>query len=166
MNRTLRVRHRWSVSALAVIVPLLFAAGLAARREMPVSAAVNGSGTEAAWSRVSELRVSFPDRGTVSFEWLESDDPAARLGFRLRLTEVALPEVLVYHAPHGAGQDALPAGARLLGRVTRGVAGPWPFDGDPGEPGWLILFLPARNEVLHSFRLHPPRTVGGAEDAS
>lgn len=42
MIRPLRTRHRWTVTLLAILIPLLFVLGLMARREVPTQEAPTG----------------------------------------------------------------------------------------------------------------------------
>lgn len=116
MIRSLRVRHRRVVVGLAVLVPAVFIAGLAARR--PAGKGISlppGLQTEPATSVLLQLE------GGDRLDWsVALLDPAEvegppRVAVTLR-SDPKLPELLVYWARGGpAPAERLPDAGRLLG---------------------------------------------------
>lgn len=121
MIRPLRRRHRVTVSVLAVVLPVLFVAGLLTRRPPAVMETLPGA-----------LR---PDSGTSSILLAEEPGlwgdaaittrlyadgtPAARLAVALRPDAyLKAPDILVYWHPTRPTDDAVPDGAYLLGTLA------------------------------------------------
>ena len=144
------------VCALGVLMPIAFAAGIAARRSVPVVTSVS-----------SELVRNAADFGAV--DWAKADlwpgqhiitslrrAPAGSVAVELMFRDLARPDVLVYWAP---GNDAvgqrLPDNARLLGALSDRAPLPFPAELH-GETGRLLLYSLAHNEVVAESRTFKP----------
>ncbi len=151
MIRSLRDRHRVVTTALAVILPIVFLAVLAARpvaREPLESAAADGTGLEPvgpAFSLLVEPRIegrllALPgDSVPRALQVIPSRDPA-------------IPDLLAYLAPAAGDGGSLPPGAVLLGALRGSRVQVLPFaDGAVG--GVLVLYSQGWNRVLASVRL-------------
>jgi hypothetical protein len=148
MIRPLRQRHRVIVCSLGVLLPVAFAAGVAARKPVPVAANVR-----------LELAGQRNDFGSVV--WTKADiwprqhiitslrrDAANSLAVELILGDLAKPDVLVYWAAgKEAAVDSLPDTARLLGNLLNRSPLPLPPN-VRGEAGRLILYSLADHEVV------------------
>jgi hypothetical protein len=149
MTRRLRQRHRVMFCALGVVLPLAFAAGIAARKPVPVMA-----------NLPSALRTEAPRFESVVWE---RDDLWAPRTIRTRLLagtadrravelgvphDIVRPDLLVYWAPGEPGPgDAMPADAVLLGAFTPRAALSLLAEAAQ-HPGWLILYSLADHEVV------------------
>jgi len=148
MIRPLRQRHRAIVCTLGVLLPVVFVAGIAVRKPVPVAANVAPSLTDRA-----------KDFGTVV--WTKSDiwpgqrsttslrrDAAGSVGVELMFSDLVKPDVLVYWA---AGRETaikvLPENARLLAALSSPTPLPIPAD-IRGEAGRLMLYSLADHEVV------------------
>src|ERR1051326_4502049 len=148
MTRRLRQRHRAAVCALAILLPLAFAGGLAARRSVPVlpsaPAGLENSGSRfdtTAWSRTD----LWPARKAVT---ALRRDSGGSLAVELTVPDLTGPDVLVYWAPATeAARARLPAGARLLGVLAGRAPLPVP-EGLRGTSGYLLLYSLADHEIL------------------
>ncbi|MBI5385603.1 MAG: hypothetical protein HZA90_13070 [Verrucomicrobia bacterium] len=149
MIRPLRQRHRVIFCALALVLPLAFAAGVAARKPVPVMAALP--------SAVGGERPQFD-----STIW-ERDDLWTQPPMRARLLagktnrlaveliaarDIARADVIVYWVPGDPKlNDALPDNAVFLGAFTRN--GPLPLPAEAAQQaGSLILYSLADHEIV------------------
>ena len=148
MIRPLRQRHRAVVCTLGVLLPVAFAAGLAARKPVPVAATVpseligqtSGLGP-VVWVR-SDL---WTDRRVLTT--LRRAAAGARAG-EFTFRELARPDVLVYWVTGpGAIAGGLPENARLLGVLSSGVPLPIPAAAR-SETGRFGLYSLADHEVV------------------
>ena len=152
MIRPLRQKHRVMVCTLGVLLPVAFAAGIAARR--PVSAAA---------SVPSQLTGKTIDFGQVV--WMKEDlwpnqrivtrlrrDATGSMAVELICRDLVKPDVLVYCA---AGKDtvveSLPEHARLIGALSNGAPLSIPVD-LRGEIGRFVLYSLADHEVVAGSR--------------
>ncbi len=150
MIRPLRRRHRVIVSTLGVLLPVAFAASLAARKPVPVVATVP-----------SGLADQGNDFGRIV--WTKTDiwpgqrivtslrrDSAGSVAVELMFRDLAKPDVLFYWA---AGKEAaaggLPDNARLLGALSNRTPLPIPA-AVRGEVGRFVLYSLADHEVVAS----------------
>ena len=148
MIRPLRQRHRVIFCSLGVLLPVAFAAGLVARKPIPVAATVP-----------TELAGHTNDFGRVV--WTKTDlwpgqriitslrrDAAGSLAVELIFRDLVKPDILVYW---GAEKDAagkgLPDNARLLGALASRTPLPLPTD-VRGEAGRFVLYSLADHEVV------------------
>ncbi len=164
MIRPLRNRHRVTISLLALAIPALFAAGILARRAVPLAddrlirgvalGAVESTTTVSLDGRLSiVVRRQFNAAGEpgVVFE------PSGLEGY---------PELLVYRAPGSTNSPtSLPPGSRLLGALVAPES-EWfplassttppttPSAGD--DPGQWIVYAWSTGEVIGSLTLDPP----------
>jgi hypothetical protein len=148
MIRPLRQRHRVIVCTLGVLLPVVFAAGLVARKPVPVAA-----------SLPLELAGRANDFGKVV--WTKTDiwpyqriitslrqDSTGSTAVELVFKDLAKPDVLVYWA---AGKEAavegLPDNARLLGALSNRSPLSIPPD-VRGESGRILLYSLADHELV------------------
>jgi hypothetical protein len=155
MNRSLRKRHRAMFITLAVIVPLLFLAGLGVRQSIPavqdptVPPAARGRGDlevlrEDAAPGELPIRVAWlraPGAGTQRMVGLELDGP------------VKQPDLLVYWDEHQGGGSDPSEEARLLGRVGDRLQIVWNVP-QPSSSGRLVFYSAAWKESAGS--MTPP----------
>jgi len=148
MIRPLRQRHRATICSLGVLLPVAFAAGLVARKPVPVATTVplslageaNDFGGEV-WTKTDlwpgKLIITSLRRNAVG-------SVAVELMFR----DLAKPDVLVYWA---AGKEptveGLPDNARLLGALSNRAPLPIPADVH-SEAGRFVLYSLADHEVV------------------
>jgi len=150
MIRPLRQRHRATICSLGVLLPVAFAAGLVARKPVPVATTVplslageaNDFGGEV-WTKTDlwpgKLIITSLRRNAVG-------SVAVELMFR----DLAKPDVLVYWAAGKESADkGLPDNARLLGALSNGAPLSIPADAR-GESGRFILYSLADHEVVAS----------------
>lgn len=152
MIRPLRQRHRTMVCTLGVLLPIAFAAGLAARKPVPVAATVPSGLADQAndFGRVVWTRTDlWPGQRIVTSL---RRNAAGSVAVELIVRDLAKPDVLVYSA---AGKDTavegLPDNARLLGALSNRAALPIPADAR-GETGRLVLYSLADQEVVAASR--------------
>lgn len=150
MIRPLRQRHRVTVCTLGVLLPVAFAAGLLARKPVPVATTVP-----------SGLAGPVHDFGRVV--WAKADiwpgqriittlrrDAAGSAAVELRFRDLAKPDVLVYWAAgKAAAAEGLPDNARLLGALSNLTLLSLPAD-VRGETGRFVLYSLADHEVVAS----------------
>jgi hypothetical protein len=148
MIRPLRQRHRVIVCTIGVLLPVAFAAGLVARKPVPVAATVP-----------SGLARQTNDFGRVV--WTKADiwpgqriitslrrDAAGSAAVELSFRDLAKPDVLVYWAAgQAAAVEGLPDNARLLGALSN--RSPLAIPADVcGESGRFLLYSLAVHEVV------------------
>src|ERR1051326_971931 len=148
MIRPIRRRHRATVCTLAVLLPVAFAAGIAARRPVPV-----------ATSLPTELSRPMPDHGPIV--WTKADlwpgqriiaslrrGAAGSLAIELMFRDLVKPDVLVYWvAGNEAALDRLPDHARLLGALSNRTLLSIPPD-LAGQTGRVVLYSLADHEIV------------------
>ena len=129
MIRPLRRAHRAIVTMLALVLPVLVVAALAARREIPASTRFAG---------LSPRRATF-----------EGEGPGAIVRWEKRLEQLPAPDVLVYWSGEPVSGSVLPRDAVLVGRFVPDVL-PSPAS---RSAGYLILYSLAHQEVIDAARL-------------
>ena len=144
MIRPLRAIHRNVFLALGLLLPVLFASGLLARRNWP-PAASHGQ-TLPAGNVLTEQIVVFDGRRDAVDVYADRADPGS-VQFAPENPLVA-PDVLVYWS-EVSSFSALPGDALLLGPFLPGMHYSVPFQGR--VRGYLVLYSPARQQVLESF---------------
>lgn len=148
MIRSLRQRHCGMVCALAALLPVAFAAGIAARRPVPVAASVPPALADPAdrfgnltWTKTDV----WPDHRILTN--LRRDASGA-VAVEFLFRDITKPDVLVYWA---AGQapvrEGLPENARLLGAFAHRAPLPLPADAR-GETGRFVLYSLADHEIV------------------
>ena len=148
MIRPLRQRHRVIVCTLGVLLPVAFAAGLVARKPVPVAATMPpglaGQGNDFGSVVWTKTDIWPGQRIVTSLRRDSTGSVAVELMFR----DLAKPDVLVYWA---AGKESavegLPANARLLGALSNRAPLPIPAD-VRGEAGRFVLYSLADHEVV------------------
>lgn len=148
MIRPLRQWHRVIVCTLGVLLPVAFAAGLVARKPVPVTATVPSglAGQANDFGRVLWTKADLwpGQRIVTSLRRNAAGSVAVELMFR----DLAKPDVLVYWA---AGKESavegLPNNARLLGALSN--LNPLSIPADVrGEAGRFVLYSLADHEVV------------------
>jgi hypothetical protein len=150
MNSDLRVRHRRTWFALAVLVPGVLLAGLAARGDVPVDAGATERGhLPGPTSEPVATGLADADPAIAGGRW---SDAEGRLWLDLEPTrDLAAPDVLVYWTVRpDAGEedlsDAWLLGA-LRGRARVRMALP---EGAAGGAGTLLLYSLGHRELVAS----------------
>lgn len=159
MIHSLRQRHRWTVCALAVVLPVAFAIGIAARQTIPLAnpAAINlGVGPDVDGTIVWSAPNGWPGKRISTTLW---SDPLGALAVEFTFDELAGPDVLVYWLEGDTLlKDRLPENAQLLGPFSNREK--LPFPGRPrGQRGRFLLYSLANHEVIATSRavsLQPP----------
>ena len=144
MIRRLRAIHRNVFLALGLLLPVLFASGLLERRNWPAPAS-NGRALPAGIV-LAEHIVVFDGRRDAVDLYADRADPGS-VQFAPENPLVA-PDVLVYWS-EVSSSSALPGDALLLGPLLPGMHYSVPSQGR--VRGYLMLYSPARQEVLGSF---------------
>jgi hypothetical protein len=148
MIRPLRQRHRAMVCVLGVMLPVAFAAGLAARKPVPVAATLP-SGLAGRANDFGRVVWTKPDiwPGQRIITSLRRD-AAGSVAVELILRDLVKPDVLVYWtAGKEAAVQGLPGDARLLGACSNRAPLPIPADAR-GEAGRFVLYSLADHEVV------------------
>lgn len=147
MIRSLRQRHRIMVCALGVVLPLAFVAGIAARKPVPIGAALPSQLTSNA-KDFGEVVLTKPDiwPGQRIITSLRRD-AAGSVAVELMFRDLVKPDVLLYWSAGKEGTEGLPENARLLGALLNNTPVPIPADAR-GEAGRIILYSLADHEVL------------------
>lgn len=149
MIRPLRQRHRVMVCALGVVLPMAFVAGIAARKPVPVTAALPSQlvGSAKDFGKVVLTKTDlWPGQRIITSL---RRDTAGSVAVELMFRDLVKPDVLLYWAAGKAGTagDGLPDNARLLGALANGVPLPFPAEAR-GEAGRFILYSLADHEVV------------------
>ena len=149
MIRPLRRLHRWAITVLAVVVPVLFAVGLAARRPNPVSAlpaALAPPSSELVGVR--SLGDLWPGLAVDARIGFDPADPSRRLLVLIPAEPLQAPDPLVFWSAERT-MASLPPSAVLLGGLAGAAPQTFqlPAAARPG-PGFLILYSLAWGRVL------------------
>lgn len=142
MTRELRDRHRRALSALAVALPLLFAAGIAARRPAP-SGELPGSASGLEPGPTAGALVEIAPGQRVALR-LRRDRPR-QSGYLLEARapdELLRPDLLVYWSPESKGVE-LSARAWLLGRLRGARPASFRLPAPAAERGGFVVFYSA-----------------------
>jgi hypothetical protein len=142
------------VAALALVVPVLFAAGLMLRQPIPVMEVSSARGAASGGERyevLGEQRVG--EELPIRVRWLRESGSGARRAVGLTL-EGALkrPDLLLYWDDGSSDGAVLSEAARLLGRVGGRQEVVWQVP-EP-DSGALVFYSTAWKEVVGS--LSPP----------
>lgn len=166
MIRPLRQRHRVTICAIGVILPIAFAAGISARRPIPVVASVPPElgGTAKEFGKVVWSKADlWPEQRIIT---LLRRDAAGEVAVELMFRDLVKPDVLVYWAPetrarpssssslstsHATQNNTLPFDARLLGALANRAALHIPSD-VRGEVGRFVLYSLADHEIIAASR--------------
>lgn len=148
MIRPLRQRHRVMACTLGVVLPVVFVAGIAARRPVPVAASValevsgdTGTFAQVVWSKPDLWPAQ---RITTALR----RNSSGTMAVQIRSDDLVKPDVLVYwSAGNIAVGESLPVNARLLGTLFNHAPLPIPAE-VRGESGRFVLYSLADHEVV------------------
>jgi len=133
---------------LGVLLPVAFAAGLAARKSVPVAANVASglAGQSNDFGKVVWTKADiWPGQRIITS--LRRDD-AGSVAVELVFHDLVKPDVLVYWAAgKESAAEGLPDNARLLGALSNRTPLPIPTD-VRGEVGRFVLHSLANHEVV------------------
>ncbi len=140
MIQSLRTRHRWAFSVLAVLIPLVFVAGLKARyrsvggAQIPAEAVLVAPQDPTWQNHLVLVQTSTTADGQHSLRLLP-------------IKPIVAPDLLVYHAQQIPQPGRLPEDAHLLGR--------WDANSSYSAPsgGYLLLYSGAQKTVLDTIPL-------------
>jgi len=137
------------VCALGVVLPIAFAAGIAARKPVPVTAALSSqlAGNARDFGKVVLTKTDiWPGQRIITSL---RRDAAGSVAVELMFQDLVRPDVLLYWASgkDGTSGDGLPENARLLGTLSTGAPLPVPAVAR-GEAGRFILYSLADHEVV------------------
>jgi hypothetical protein len=142
MIQPLRTWHRRAAFTLAGLLPVVFVAGLLARKApAPRNTTVaweRNMGGQTQWRSAAPVRV-----GKAQVSVRRSDDGT---WLEIRPSELLQPDVLVYWSATAPGGNALPGDSRLLGAIAaRRMKVP--------AEGYAILYSLAHQNVIGVIRL-------------
>jgi hypothetical protein len=147
MIRPLRRRHRLMVCILGAVLPVALAAGIAARRPVPMAISVppelthkTASFGDVLWTKADV----WPDQRIITSL---RRDSAGSVAVEFTFRELVKPDVLVYWvAGKGTAGADLPDNARLLGALVNRIPLPIPSD-LRGETGQFVLYSLAEHQI-------------------
>ena len=151
MIQPLRTGHRRVMFTLAVALPVLFVAGLAARKSpAPANRAVKweeGERTQIQWRPATSFRLGSTEatiRESADGRWLE-----------IRLSADPLtPDLLVYWSPIAPSGDALPPDSHLLGTLAGQHAQRMQLPASARQSGgYVMVYSLAHQSLTGSVRL-------------
>jgi hypothetical protein len=147
MIQPLRSVHRCVFSGLAVLLPAIFLAGLAARYSRPRTSmeAPQLPSSARLVLKSDELWKKHPIRSQF---YRDANDPHGVHVVLRPLREVNEPDLLLYWSAAEARGGALPAEAQLLGSLVAGKA--WPLPQEAGPTSHLILYSLAHQVTVDS----------------
>jgi hypothetical protein len=147
MIRPLRRRHRLTVCILGAILPVAFAAGIAARRAVPMAISVPPELTPnaASFGNVVWMKADvWPDQRIIT---RLRRNAAGSIAVEFTFRELVKPDVLVYWVPGKEAANAdLPDDARFVGALANHVPLPIPSD-LRGQAGRFVLYSLAAHEI-------------------
>ena len=161
MIRPLRARHRRMMTVLAVVVPVVFVAGLLARQPVPAVDELPGTVRPAVPEGFTEAAVDDAAWGGLALRttWMvgpatAEGGPPARGVTLTFLVDPRLPDLLVYWAAESEGAS-LALDAHLLGTIGDLQERSWVLPGDASDGGVLVLYSLARQEVVATAAVPP-----------
>jgi hypothetical protein len=143
MIQPLRNCHRWAFLLLALLLPVLFVAGILVRPKTPrprtIARFIAAQGSD--WQKHSFV---------VQISSLSNDETSLAV---IPIKPVLAPDLLVYYANHAPQRGVLPADAHLLGRWDVESTYPLPHTSN----GFVLLYSGAQRTVLDSVAVegHP-----------
>ncbi len=131
MIQPLRRYHRCTFFALAVLLPALFVAGLAARRKTPPP-------------KFEAMLLAVSSGGGKKFKYpimVWSAPPRARL---IVTKPFVVPDALVYWSTQIPNENVLRSDAVFLGRLDPAIT----YQIPASAPGFFVIYSPAQKSVL------------------
>ena len=161
MIRPLRQRHRRIFAALGVLLPIAFAAGIAARKTVPTanSLSVELANTAQRFEAIEWKRADLFAKNQIEVHLVRERTGAGQfaVGFSAP-KDFAKPDLIVYWvAGNPSITETLPDGAMLLGAFNSSAL-PLPDDATK-TAGVLVLYSLADHEVIEvskPFRIQKP----------
>ncbi|MCP3919664.1 MAG: hypothetical protein GY711_29375 [bacterium] len=148
MIAPLRKRHRRMVNTLAVVLPIGFAAAIAARPSWPTNDVEwwPGAGIEAGHAGTRTWTVDALDL-ELGLTAAGMARPWSSLTVRPG-TDPRLPDVLVYLAPSASPAESVPEDAHLLGKLAGADARTFTWIGPPPTEGCVYFYSLAHRELV------------------
>ena len=151
MIRPLRQRHRRMITIIGVLLPIAFAAGIAAHRPAPTVATLPTAlaTTQRHFEAVEWERADLFTKTPIQVRLLRESAGAGHFAVEFSAArDFVKPDLIVYWVAGSPNvTDTLPDNARLLGVFNSSVALWLPPDGWPGS-GVLVLYSLADQEIV------------------
>jgi hypothetical protein len=151
MIRPLRQRHRRMVAVLGVLLPVAFAAGIAARKPAPTIATLPAglAMTPQHFEAVEWERADLFTKTPITVRLLREKGGAGHSAVAFSAPkDFVKPDLIVYWLAGSPNiTDTVPDNARLLGAFNSSVELPLPPDATSGS-GVLVLYSLADQEVV------------------
>ena len=151
MIRPLRQRHRWMITIIGVLLPIAFAAGIAARRPAPTVATLPTAlaTTQRHFEAVEWERADLFTKTPIQVRLLRESAGAGHFAVEFSAArDFVKPDLIVYWVAGNPNiTNTLPENARLLGVFNSSVALLLPLDAASGS-GELALFSLADQEIV------------------
>ena len=151
MIRPLRQRHRRMMTIIGVLLPIAFAAGIAARRPAPTVATLPTAlaTTQRHFEAVEWERADLFTKTLIQVRLLRESAGAGHFAVEFSAArDFVKPDLIVYWVAGSPNNtDRLPDNARLLGAFNSSVALSLWLDAQPGS-GVLMLYSLADQEVV------------------
>ena len=151
MIRPLRQRHRRMITIIGVLLPIAFAAGIAARRPAPTVATLPTAlaTTQRHFEAVEWERADLFTKTPIQVRLLRERAGAARFAVEFSAAkDFVKPDLIVYWVANSPNlTDTLPDNARLLGAFNSSLALPLSPDAGPGS-GVLVLYSLADQKIV------------------
>ena len=169
MIRPLRQRHRIAISAIAILLPIAFVAGIAARKTIPAMelppAIIQ---PQPAFSHLVFKKDNlWPDLEVAVRVFADSLPPANLIVELQPRSYIKMPDILIYWSPRPANSlEKLPENAFLVGTLSGVEARRFPLPSPAlNSDGSLILYSLARQEMIAAALapIHKGLKKGGAQ---
>ncbi len=151
MIRPLRQRHRRMMTIIGVLLPIAFAAGIAARRPAPTVATLPTAlaTTQRYFEAVEWERADLFTKTPIQVRLLRESAGAGHFAVEFSAArDFVKPDLIVYWIAGSPNvTDTLPDNARLLGVFNSSVALSLPPDAGP-DSGVLVLYSLADQEIV------------------
>lgn len=162
MIRPLRQRHRRMAAVIGVLLPVAFAAGIAARKPAPTVATLPTALARTAqhFEALEWERADLFTKTPIQIRLLRESASMGHFAVMLAVAkDFVKPDLIVYWVAGSPSiTDMLPNNARLLGALSSSVALSLPPDAASGS-GVLILYSLADQELVEvskPFRVQKP----------
>ncbi|HYE73277.1 MAG TPA: hypothetical protein VEF04_08100 [Blastocatellia bacterium] len=161
MTRPLRKIHRWTLTLLAIALPLLFVAALQARKEIPPNNSLPELMT--ATQRIFVLESEFDvNRAAVHVRLLREESSNTQWLEIQATQELSKPDVVAYWSANKPDNPDSLVSAILIGPLSHSRPTRVPLFNSSGKmpmSGWLTLYSIAHKELITSMALTLPQTA-------